>query len=128
MDRLKIIVTGAKGQLGIELIKQLSKEKSYKIIATDINELNIVDMDKVNEFILYNKPDIVINCAAYTAVDLCESDIENAYKINSIGPKNLAIACEKIGAKLVQISTDYVFDGNENRFSKFNLWKKQING
>ena len=112
---MKILITGSKGQLGLELTKQLEKEKKYEIIATDRDELNIIDINSVNEFLLNNKPDVVINCAAHTAVDLCETDIENAYKINAIGPRNLAVVCEKIGAKLVQVSTDYVFDGNGTR-------------
>ena len=112
---MKILITGSKGQLGLELTKQLEKEKKYEIIATDRDELNIIDINSVNEFLLNNKPDVVINCAAHTAVDLCETDVENAYKINAIGPRNLAIVCEKIGAKLVQVSTDYVFDGNGAR-------------
>lgn len=112
---MKILITGSKGQLGLELTKQLEKEKKYEIIATDRDELNIIDINSVNEFLLNNKPDVVINCAAHTAVDLCETDVENAYKINAIGPRNLAIVCEKIGAKLVQVSTDYVFDGNGTR-------------
>ena len=85
------------------------------MISTDRDELNIIDINDVNDFLLNNKPDVVINCAAHTAVDLCETDVENAYKINALGPKNLAIACEKIGAKFVQVSTDYVFDGSGTR-------------
>ena len=112
---MKILITGARGQLGLELTKQLSEDNKYELILTDRENLNIVDADNVNEVILSNKPDVVINCAAHTAVDLCETDIENAYKINAIGPRNLAIACEKVGAKFVQVSTDYVFDGNGNR-------------
>lgn len=111
---MKIIITGAKGQLGLELIKQLKYKNEYEIIATDREDLNIVDIDNVNEFILKMNPDVVINCAAHTAVDVCENDVENTYKINAIGPRNLAIACEKIGSKFVQVSTDYVFDGMEN--------------
>ena len=98
---MKILITGSKGQLGLELTKQLTKNKKYELILTDREALNIVDIDNVNEIILSNKPDVVINCAAHTAVDLCETDIENAYKINAIGPRNLAIACEKVGAKFV---------------------------
>ena len=97
---MKILITGSKGQLGLELVKQLKIKGLYKIIDTDRDELDIVDIDNVNEFILSSKPDVVINCAAHTAVDLCETDIENAYKINAIGPRNLAIACEKIGQNL----------------------------
>lgn len=112
---MKIVITGAKGQLGTELINQLQINDKYEVIPTDRGELNIIDINDVNKFLLNHKPDVVINCAAHTAVDLCETDVENAYKINAIGPRNLAIVCEKIGAKLVQVSTDYVFDGNGNR-------------
>ena len=112
---MKIVIAGARGQLGTELINQLKNVEGMDVIPTDRDELNIIDIDSVNKFLLNNKPDVVINCAAHTAVDLCETDVENAYKINAIGPRNLAIVCEKIGAKLVQVSTDYVFDGNGNR-------------
>ena len=112
---MRIIITGANGQLGLELSKQLSRNKEYEVICTDIEELNIVDINSVNKVISKYKPDVVINCAAHTAVDVCETDIENAYKINAIGPRNLAIACEKVNAKFVQVSTDYVFDGNIDR-------------
>ena len=111
---MRIIITGANGQLGLELSKQLSRNKEYEVICTDIEELNIVDINSVNKVISKYKPDVVINCAAHTAVDLCETDIENAYKINAIGPRNLAIACEKVNAKFVQVSTDYVFDGTKD--------------
>lgn len=112
---MKILIAGSKGQLGIEIIRQLSKNSINEVIGMDKEELNIVNSEDINETILSVKPDVVINCAAHTAVDLCETDIENAYKINAIGPRNLAIACEKIGAKFVQVSTDYVFNGNENQ-------------
>ena len=112
---MKIIITGAQGQLGQELVKQLDKKYEYDVIKTDRDTLDITNIENVNTFILDQNPDVVINCAAHTAVDLCETDIENAYKINAIGPRNLAIVCEKIGAKLVQVSTDYVFDGNGTR-------------
>lgn len=112
---MKIIITGSKGQLGTELNKQLKNIEEIEVIPTDKDELNIIDINSVDNFISNERPDIVINCAAYTAVDLCEADVQNAYKINAIGPRNLAIVCEKIGAKLVQVSTDYVFDGNGTR-------------
>ena len=112
---MKIIITGAQGQLGQELVKQLDKKYEYDVIKTDRDTLDITNIENVNTFILDQNPDVVINCAAHTAVDLCETDIKNAYKINAIGPRNLAIVCEKIGAKLVQVSTDYVFDGNGTR-------------
>lgn len=109
---MKVLITGASGQLGLELHRQLScQEEHDEVVTTDYKELDITDLSQVKEKLLLEKPDIVINCAAHTAVDKCEEDIENAYRINAIGPKNLAIACEEIGAKLVQVSTDYVFDG-----------------
>ncbi len=107
---MKIMITGARGQLGLELQAQLEKS-NHLVIATDYEELDITDLRQVKDKLLLEKPEVVINCAAHTAVDKCEEDIENAYKINAIGPKNLAIVCDKVGAKLVQVSTDYVFDG-----------------
>lgn len=112
---MKVLITGSNGQLGLELSKQLDGNSKYEVIKTDRDELNILDLNSVKEVVLSENPDVVINCAAHTAVDLCETDIENAYKINSLGPRNLAIACEKIGSKFVQVSTDYVFDGSGNR-------------
>ena len=109
---MKVIITGAKGQLGKELLKQFNEKYKYEIIDTDRSILDITNMENVNTFIYEKSPDVVINCAAHTAVDLCETDIKNAYKINALGPRNLAVACEKIGAKFVQVSTDYVLDGN----------------
>lgn len=109
---IKILITGANGQLGLEIKKQLGQDTNrYQIIATDYTNLDITNFSQVKAKLVLEKPDIVINCAAHTAVDKCEEDIESAYKINAIGPKNLAIACDEIGAKLVQVSTDYVFSG-----------------
>lgn len=110
---MKILITGANGQLGLELQQQLDQDTNkYKVIPTDYKTLDITNLNQVKAELLLEKPDVVINCAAHTAVDKCEEDIENAYKINAIGPKNLAIGCEEIGAKLVQVSTDYVFSGD----------------
>jgi len=105
----KILITGCNGQLGTELQKKL-KDK-YNLILTNRTNLNITLYEKTIDFIEKQKPDIVINCVAFTAVDLCEEETKNAYNSNAIGPKNLAIASNKIGSKLVHISTDYVFDG-----------------
>ena len=110
---MRILLTGARGQLGVELNNQLRTiHTNYEMICTDYDTLDITNLVQVREVIKNNSPDIVINCAAHTAVDKCEEDIENAYKINAIGPKNLAITCNEIGAKLIQISTDYVFSGD----------------
>ena len=125
---MKIVVTGCDGQLGKEIIKELNKEnKTLKneIFALNREKLDICDIDKVNNCILSINPDIVINCAAFTKVDLCEDEVELAYKVNSIGPKNLAIYCEKVNAKLVHISTDYVFDGNKNIYREDDITNPQ---
>lgn len=113
---MKVLITGASGQLGLEIIDQLEKQREvYKLVKADRSGLDITNLDEVYEKISLEKPDVVINCAAHTAVDLCEKDIDSAYKVNAIGPRNLAITCEKIGAKFVQVSTDYVFDGKSTR-------------
>ncbi|MEI4768834.1 dTDP-4-dehydrorhamnose reductase [Psychrobacillus sp. FJAT-51614] len=107
---MKIIVTGANGQLGIELVQQL-KKTDIELYPFRKDELDIVDMDKVQRIVLEIKPDIIINAAAFTNVDKAETDKDLAYSVNSIGQRNLAVAAEKIGAKICYISTDYVFDG-----------------
>lgn len=112
--QMKVLITGANGQLGLALQAQLKEiGNKIQVIATDYKNLDIINLKQVKAELLLVKPDVVINCAAHTAVDKCEEDIENAYKINAIGPKNLAIVCDQIGAKLVQVSTDYVFDGKD---------------
>ncbi|KOY65708.1 dTDP-4-dehydrorhamnose reductase [Clostridium sporogenes] len=120
---MKILITGAKGQLGSQIINILKAGKTElgainnlyrdaEIIATGSKELDITNMNSVKRFIKNRLPNIVINCAAYTNVDDCEDNYELAFKVNALGVRNLAIACEKIEAKLVHISTDYVFEGN----------------
>ena len=96
------LITGCNGQLGTELKKLLPNA-----ICADVDTLDITDAVAVNKFVNENNIDLIINCAAYTAVDRAESDIDLAKKINTDGPKNLA----QSGAKLIHISTDYVFDG-----------------
>ncbi len=116
----KIIVTGCNGQLGRAINKELDPGR-YEIINTDvfqgegITNLDITNVDAVLELAREVKPAAIINCAAYTAVDKQESDIDLSYKINAIGPRNLAIAATEVGAKLVHVSTDYVFEGNGTR-------------
>jgi len=108
---VKILITGSKGQLGIEAAKQLSLNDKIELILTDIDELDITNINTLIPFVRDQKPLVIINCAAYTAVDDCESHADLAYKVNAIGPRNLAIASLDIGAKVVHISTDYVFNG-----------------
>lgn len=123
---MKILITGAKGQLGREIteiikigradIGEISESiKVSEVIAFDVDGLDITNLVKVKEVLNYLKPEVVINCAAATNVDKCEIDEDFAFMVNSIGPRNLAIACDSIGAKLVQVSTDYVFNKNTNK-------------
>ena len=119
---MKIIVTGCKGQLGTEILKQLREGRSEigpipekllnaTVIAVDLPDLDISNYKMVDEFIRRNRPDVIINCAAYTNVDGCETNREAAFAVNALGARNLAMAAEEVGAKLVHVSTDYVFSG-----------------
>ena len=110
-----VLVTGSNGQLA-SCIKDLAKQyEDLDFIYTDYKELDICDLNQVNTFFKSNKKiDYCINCAAYTAVDKAESDVEKAFEINANGAKNLAIACSEFDAILIQISTDFVFDGEKN--------------
>ena len=116
----KIIVTGCNGQLGRAINKELAGS-GFELINTDVFEgegitpLDITNVDAVVDLARSTKASAIINCAAYTAVDKQESDVDLSYKINAIGPRNLAIAATEVGAKLVHVSTDYVFDGNGTR-------------
>ena len=109
----KIIITGCNGQLGREINKYYSDKRGFEFVNTDVDELDITNIDAVMELATAEKPYAIINCAAYTAVDACETNQDLAFKINTLGARNLAIAAEAVGAKLVHISTDYVFDGTK---------------
>lgn len=120
---MKIVITGALGQLGNELASIIKSGKSeigeissaYKnaeVYKIDLADLDISNSTAVYEYFSKIKPDIIFNCAAFTNVDGCETHREAAFKANAIGPLNLAKAAEKTGAKLIHVSTDYVFAGN----------------
>ena len=107
---MKILVTGANGMLAKEVKEKFAE--GNEIIATDVAELDITNEKAVMDYVMKTKPEYIINCAAYTAVDKAEENYELADKINGDGPTNLAKAAKSAGAKLVHISTDYVFGGD----------------
>lgn len=109
-----LIITGCNGQLGRAINKQLASHPDYELVNTDVAELDITNIDQCLELARRVKPYAIINCAAHTGVDACETDRDNAYRINAIGPRNLSIAATQTGAKMIHISTDYVFDGFGN--------------
>ena len=122
---MKILITGAGGQLGNELSAILKNGKSeigeipacFKdavVIGVDVDRLDITDFDAVENFVTSEKPDIIINSAAMTNVDGCETMQDVAYKVNAAGVRNLAVAAENIGAKFIHFSTDYVCKGDGN--------------
>ena len=107
----KVLITGCNGQLG-RALNSLLEGTDTKIINTDVDTLDICDENQVLSLVKKEQPDTIINCAAHTAVDKCETEKGNAHRINAIGPENLAKAAKETGAQIVQVSTDYVFDGN----------------
>ncbi|WP_315793753.1 dTDP-4-dehydrorhamnose reductase [Paenibacillus sp. BIC5C1] len=108
---MKVLVTGANGQLGRDVVLLLEKE-GHSVLACDRDQMDITNQAQCNDVISSYHPEAVIHCAAYTAVDVAETDIDSAYKVNAVGTRNIAVAAERTGAKLIYISTDYVFDGN----------------
>lgn len=123
---MNILVTGAKGQLGsqiINIIKNGASEigpideiyKGCHVDGIDLGDLNITDMSSVRKFFKDYRADIIINPAAFTNVDLCESMQDDAFNANALGARNMAVIAEETGAKIVQVSTDYVFNGQGDR-------------
>ena len=127
---MKLLITGAAGQLGTELRRQLARggcslgtipEKLNRatVIATDVGvdgmeSLDITDRHEVMAFVRHHQPDVILSCAAFTNVDGCETNRDAAFKVNALGARNLAMAAEEGDAKLIHVSTDYVFSGAEN--------------
>lgn len=111
---MKILVTGVKGQLGYDVMNELGR-RGIDAVGVDIEEMDITDASSVHKVICEVSPDAVIHCAAYTAVDAAEENVEICRKVNSDGPRNIAGVCKELDIKMVQISTDYVFDGQGER-------------
>lgn len=112
---MKILITGAKGQLGNELKVLADNYPGYSFTFTDVEELDISDMQAVSAFMDKLQPDVVVNCAAYTAVDKAENEPDLALKINSLAVRNLSNACGEFNALLIHVSTDYIFSGKGHR-------------
>ncbi|APX71964.1 dTDP-4-dehydrorhamnose reductase [Companilactobacillus allii] len=112
---MKILITGAYGQLGTEL-RYLLDEKNIEYVGTDSKELDITDKNSVDKYFDENRPEVVYHCAAYTAVDSAEEEPGKTidYDVNAIGTRNIVEAAERVGATLIYISTDYVFDGTKD--------------
>ena len=105
----KIWITGAEGHIGTALI-DLLEGVEYQLLPTDINEVDLTKIDEVTQFVHVNRPDVVINCAGLTDVQECENNVDEAYRVNAIGVRNVALAANEVNAKVIQISTDDVFD------------------
>ena len=109
---MKVIILGADGQLGKDLQDALA---GMDIVPLDVGELNISDRERTRDVVAKEQPAWVVNCAAKTDVDRCEEEEAKAYDVNTLGARNVAEACDTAGAKLIHISTDYVFDGFKDR-------------
>lgn len=111
---MKILLFGGSGQLGFEL-KKRAEDLNFTLVSPVTKEVDITEADQVVRLVSAIKPDLVINSAAYTAVDKAEEEVERAFAVNATGTKNVAVACASSGVRLIHISTDYVFDGLLNR-------------
>ena len=107
---MKVLVTGVNGQLGHDIVEECQK-RNIEAIGVDVKEMDITDAHQVNEVITETKPDAIIHCAAWTAVDKAEDEVEQCRKVNRDGTKHIVDVCEKLELPLMYFSTDYVFDG-----------------
>ncbi|MDI6821559.1 MAG: dTDP-4-dehydrorhamnose reductase [Actinomycetota bacterium] len=117
---MRVVVTGARGQLGTDFVQVLGKE--HEVFGFSHQELDVTDFDHTVEIITNLSPDIVIHAAAYTDVDGCELDPDKAYKVNALGTQNVAVACQKTNSSMLYISTDFVFDGRKTEpYTEFDI-------
>ena len=123
---MKVLVTGAKGQLGYDCIRELLERGYNDIRGIDIDDLDITKEMDVFKYINDYSPDVVIHCAAWTAVDKAEQESDKVYKVNALGTKYIAEACRKINSKMVYVSTDYVFEGKGTLEYEINSPKKGL--
>ena len=114
-NTMKVLVTGVKGQLGYDVCKVLT-QRNIENLGVDLEDFDITDRDATYRFIKEYAPDVVVHCSAWTAVDAAEDMLEKVAAVNEGGPRNIAQVCKEIGAKMVYISTDYVFPGDGETF------------
>ena len=112
---MKILVTGVRGQLGHDVVEELTR-RGIDAVGVDIEEMDVTDKDSVDSVVRGAAPDAVIHCAAYTAVDAAEENEELCRRVNADGPRNIAGVCRELDIKMLQVSTDYVFDGRGDNF------------
>ena len=118
---MRVLVTGAGGQLGLELAEILP-ERGHEAMALSRGELDVADPEAVERAVEAHSPGVIVNAAAYTNVDGCETETDLAHSVNALGPRNLAQTCERVGCKLLHVSTNYVFDGADDRpYEPFDL-------
>ncbi len=110
---MKYLITGVKGQLGYDIVRELEKRNEHEYLALDAAEMDITDQDRVREVITEYQPDAIFHCAAYTAVDKAEDNVEACEEVNVEGTRNIAEAAREVDSKLIYLSTDYVFDGTK---------------
>ncbi|WP_319548566.1 sugar nucleotide-binding protein [Desulfogranum marinum] len=130
---MKLLIIGANGQLGQDCLQTLTPQ--HTVLCCDVQEVDITDAPQVAGLFATHQPEAVINCAAYTAVDACETDQQRCMEVNAHGPQLLAEQCDKYNSRIIQISTDYVYDGKTSGtatiprrrrdYAPFNVWKKQ---
>ena len=123
---MKVLVTGANGQLGYDVVEEL-KFRNIEHYGATRNDFDLCDFNMAEQFIIAYHPDVVIHCAAYTAVDKAEEEKELCRKVNAGGTENIAKICKKIDAKMLYISTDYVFDGTKKGFYEIDDIPNPIN-
>lgn len=111
---MRFLVTGVTGQLGKDVVKELNKRGYNDVLGYSSAQMDITDERKVESCIFFSEPDVIIHCAAYTAVDKAEDNVQDCNKVNVAGTKFLIDECKKVGAKFIYVSTDYVFDGTKD--------------
>lgn len=123
---MKVLVTGVKGQLGFDVVKELEK-RGHTAIGTDVDNMDITDAEAVHDFLTETQPDAVVHCAAYTAVDAAEDNAELCRRINADGTRNIALVCKDLDVKMIYISTDYVFNGEGTNFREPDEERQPLN-